>query len=427
MPKGTMLVFILIIILLIIVNGYFSLAEIALVSVNKGRLAEEAEEGNKRAARTLALLDDPEEFLSSIQVGITLVGIIEGLYGGERLALYVGPVFIHWGLHPDMARALALVLSIGAITYITIVVGELIPKSLALQFPHRTALMVAGSLRWFTWLTYPFVKLLTISTQLILKAFDIRNDKKETITEGDLRTMLSTAYKQGLLEKNELKLHQNVFNFNDLRAEYIMTPRHLVVTLDDQMSREEITALLKRYDYSCFPVFHNDKEHVIGVIMSKEFFMYPERPLKELIKTPCFIALHQPLPTVFQQFQVTMWPFGVVVNAYGGFEGVVTIHDVGTAIFGNLRNTGKDHPQLEQQGPKSWIAPGAMRLYVLKEALGVDWIPVNERQYLTLAAMLLEKWQRIPAEGEELTVHNVKFKIVKMEDHRIERVLVTLP
>lgn len=421
------MLFTLIIILLIIVNGYFSLAEIALVSVNKARLSEEAEEGNKRAARTLALLEDPEEFLSSIQVGITLVGIIEGLYGGERLALYVGPVFLHWGLHPDVAHALALVLSIGVITYVTIVLGELIPKSLALQFPHRTALAIAGSLRWFSWLTYPFVKLLTVSTQLLLKAFGIKNDQKETITEGDLRTMLSTAYKQGILEKNELKLHQNVFNFNDLKAEYIMTPRHLVVTLDDEISREQMADILKQYDYACFPVFHDDKDQIIGVIMSKEFFMYPEKSLKELMKVPCFIALHQPLPTVFQQFQVTMWPFGVVVNAYGGFEGVITVYDVGTAIFGNLRNTGKDHPQLQQQSPKSWLVPGFIRMYVLKEALGLDWVPLNERQYLTLAALLLEKWQRIPAEGEELTAHNVKFKIVKMQDHRIEKVLVTLP
>ncbi|PUZ27077.1 putative hemolysin [Chitinophaga costaii] len=422
-----MLLFWFIIILLIVLNGYFSLAEIALVSVNKGRLTEEAEEGNQQAARTLSLLNDPEEFLSSIQVGITLVGIIEGLYGGERLALWVSPVLLRWGMHANVAHITGLVLSIGIITYITIVLGELIPKSLALQFPHRTALFISTSLYWFTRLTYPFVKLLTVSTQLLLKAFGIKNDKKETITEGDLRTMLSTAYKQGILEKNELKLHQNVFNFNDLKAQYIMTPRHLVVALRDDMSREEMAVLLRKYDFTCFPVYHDDKDRITGVIMSKEFFMYPEKSLAELLKVPCFIAIHQPLPIVFQQFQVSMWPFGVVVNEFGNFEGVITIYDVGSALFGNLRNTGKENPYLQQQSPKTWIAPGAVRLYTLKEALGIDWVPVNERQFLTLAAMLLEKWQRIPTEGEEIAAHNVKFKILKMEDHRIEKVLITLP
>ncbi|HEY0273338.1 MAG TPA: hemolysin family protein [Chitinophaga sp.] len=422
-----MLIFWFIIILLIVVNGYFSLAEIALVSVNKGRLTEEAEEGNQQAARTLALLDDPEEFLSSIQVGITLVGIIEGLYGGERLALWVAPVFLHWGLHEHLAHITALVLSIGFITYITIVLGELLPKSLALQFPHRTALFISTSLWWFTRLTYPFVKLLTVSTQLLLKAFGIKNNKKETITESDLRTMLSTAYKQGTLEKNELKLHQNVFNFNDLKAQYIMTPRHLVVALKDDLPREQIAAILRQYDYSCFPVYHDDKDRITGVIMSKEFFMYPERSLAELRKEPCFIAIHQPLPSVFQQFQVTMWPFGVVVDEFGNFEGVITIYDVGSTLFGNLRNTGRENPYLQQQSPKTWIAPGFVRLYALKEALGIDWVPVNERQFLTLAALLLEKWQHIPIEGDEITVHNVKFKVLKMQDHRIERVLITLP
>lgn len=422
-----MLIFWLIIILLIVVNGYFSLAEIALVSVNQGRLKEEADEGSKKAARTLSLLEDPEEFLSSIQVGITLVGIIEGLYGGERLAMFVTPIFTHWGMHPEAAHMTGLVLSIAFITYITIVLGELIPKSLALQFPHKTALLIGTSLWWFTRLTYPFVKLLTVSTQLLLKAIGIRNDKKEQITEGDLRTMLSTAYKQGLLEKNELKLHQNVFNFNDLKAQFVMTPRHLVVCLKDDMPREEIVAILKQYDFSCFPVYHADKDTITGVIMAKEFFMYPERSIAQLLKSPCFIAVQQPLPSVFQQFQVTKWPFGVVVNEFGTFEGVITVYDVGTTLFGNLRSIARENPFLHQESPKSWSVPGATRLYTLKETLAVDWIPVNERQYLTVAGLLLEKMQHIPAEGEELTLHNVKFKILEVKDHRIEKVLITLP
>ena len=206
---------ILIIFLLIALNGYFSLAEIALVSVKKSRLTDEVNKGNKSAQKVLDLIEDPEEFLSAVQVGITLLGILEGIYGGSLVAELIEALIArHSKLSSSVIHIFSLVSGISLITYLTIVFGELLPKSIALQVPLKASIAVASSLIIFSRIAFPFVKILTISTRFLLNILSIHTMENEKITESDLKKMLSTAYKQGVLDKDEFLLHENIFAFN---------------------------------------------------------------------------------------------------------------------------------------------------------------------------------------------------------------------
>lgn len=195
------MIFVLLLVVLILINGYFSAAEIAMVSVKRFRIQQEADKGNKHALEVLSLLQNPEEYLSAIQVGITLVGIIEGLYGGEILQQYLEPKLSGLGLSSLFSHVLSIVLGVGFITYITIILGELLPKSIALQLPQRIALRIAPSFRLFTLIAYPFVTFLTKSTHLLLKVFRIKGSENQKLTDADLKSFLSLAYRQGTIEK----------------------------------------------------------------------------------------------------------------------------------------------------------------------------------------------------------------------------------
>ena len=325
----------LIILLLILINGYFSAAEVALISVKKYRLQQEADLGNKRALQVLELLKDPDEYLSSIQVGITIAGMVEGLYGGTILASFIEPKFILWGLSSGSAHFLALFISISLITYVTIVIGELLPKSIALQFPQKTALAIAFSFKLFTIIAYPFVKLLTVGTHLLVRLIGIRNPEKQKITEADLKSLLSLAYRQGTLEKNELILHENIFNFYDARVEQIMTPVAQVVTIDESSPRANVEAVLRQSEHSFFPVVES-KRKVSGVLSSKDFFMHSEKSIKEIARPSCTVSGKQTATELLQKFKEKGYNFGIVVNEAGEFSGVVTMHDVGEILVGEI-------------------------------------------------------------------------------------------
>jgi putative hemolysin len=421
------LIFVIVILLLIALNGYFSLAEIALVSVKRSKLKIAAEKGNKKARVTIRLLDDPEEFLSSVQVGITLVGIVEGLYGGEKLAAYVEPVLDKWGLGTQLAHIVSLVASIGFITYITIVIGELLPKSVALHASYKTALLIGPSLAFFTRLAYPFVRLLTVSTHWLLKLLRIRSAGKEQISEADLKFMLGTAYKEGVLEKAEWQLHENVFNFNDITADRIMTPRHQVVCIDADWPHEVIAEVLKHNSYAHVPVYQGSKDRITGMLTTRFFFMYPEKPLSDIVSPVCYLAPNQTASSIFQQFREKKDDSGIVVDEYGSFQGLVTMHDIGEALLGDIPEKQKDSRNIQQTGDHTWEVEGYTRLYMVKEMLSLPWIREYEDQHITLAGMLLNELQHIPREGESVTLHDVKFTITHISHQRIDKVRIERP
>ncbi len=329
------MLFLILFLLLILLNGYFSAAEIALVSVKKFRIQAEADKGNKNASQILDFLKSPDDYLSSIQVGITLVGIIEGLYGGQILEAYLEPILISWGLTLWFAHALSMVLGIGLITYISVVIGELLPKSIALQSPQKTAFRISPSFRFFSLLAYPFVKLLTGSTHLILRIFGVHDSENKNLTDADLKGLLSLAYRQGTIEKEELQLHENIFNFYDRTIDKIMTPLEKVISINESMTLDTIESILRRSNHNYFPVVgHQNK--IVGYLAARDFFMKDINTIQEITYSPCAVTMRQNAPELLQKFKEHNHNFGMVVNDGGGLVGVVTMHDIGEILVGKI-------------------------------------------------------------------------------------------
>jgi putative hemolysin len=333
--KITIMVFLIIFVLLVLINAYFSAAEIAIVSVKKFRIQAEADKGNKNARLILDLIKNPDEYLSSIQVGITLIGIIEGLYGGEVLEAFLEPKLISWGMSHWSAQTVSFIIGVGLITYITIIIGELLPKSLALQFPQRIALRIVPSFRVFSLLAYPFVKLLTGSTHFLLRLLHVRGSENQKLTDADLKSLLSMAYQQGTLEKNEWLLHENIFKFYEGSIDKIMTPFEKVVVIDETMTSEMVENILRTSNHNYFPVT-SQKDKIAGYLSAKDFFMQRGKTLKEITKLSCTVSTNQTAPELLQKFKEHKSNFSIVLNERGGIAGVVTIHDIAEILVGEI-------------------------------------------------------------------------------------------
>jgi putative hemolysin len=330
------MIYLVLLLLLILINAYFSAAEIAIISVKKFRMQDEVNKGNKRAADILQLLKKPDEYLSSIQIGITLVGIFEGLYGGRFLQAHLEPVLFSWGMPSWSVHALSVVLGIGLITYITVIIGELLPKSVALQFPEKIALRIVPSFRLFSLIAYPFVKLLTGSTHLLLKVLRVRSPESQKLSDSDLKNLLGMAYRQGTLDEKEFLLHENIFNFYDqTTVEKIMTPVEKVAIIDESMTSEMIENILRNSDHNYFPVVQQG-DKIIGCLGAKDFFIKRGKHLNEITQQPCTVTRNQKPPELLQKFKDRNSKFGIVINESGKLEGVVTMRDILEILVGKI-------------------------------------------------------------------------------------------
>ncbi len=329
------MLFVSIIILLILINGYFSAIEIALVSIKKFKIQKVAANGDKRAKVILQLLKKPDQYLSSIQVGITLAGIIEGMYGGRVLQTFLQPRFMLWGLSSALAHILSVIIGIGSITFVTIVIGELLPKSIALQSPQKIGLAVAPSFKIFTFLVFPIVKVLTKSTEFLAGLLHIRGSENQKLTDSDLKGLLSLAYRQGILEKTELALHENIFNFYEGTVEKIMTPYNKIVLIEETMRAEVVEEIIRKSTHTYFPIVRQ-KNKVVGYLNAKEFFLNPGKNLKEISYKPCTIELNQTAPALLQKFKKTHHNFSMVINKNIELLGIVTMHDIGEILTENI-------------------------------------------------------------------------------------------
>jgi putative hemolysin len=418
---------ILIILILIALNGYFSLAEIALVTVKKSRLSEEANKGNKRAQRALDLKKDPEEFLSAVQVGITLLGIIEGIYGGKLVAELIEPLLAkHTNLSPSIIHILSLTSGIGLITYLTIIFGELLPKSTALQMPLKVSIAIASSLTLFSSIAFPFVKLLTLSTRFFLNIFSIHKSENEKITETDLKNMLSTAYKQGVLDKDEFILHKNIFAFNKLTAARIMKPAKVVRSISYDLTRQNVEDQIKQRPYSNFPVYKKDLHHIAGVINTKEFFINTDKEWQTLIHQNCILPPEMEANDIFLKFISQNLDFGIIINKKKLFVGIVAMQDIMEGVFGDIPEREDYALYFYKQSDKTWMAEGFIHLQRIKRTFSLDWMQSYEDKYINITELLEGELHHLPVKGEKLSLHNLTFIVLESDAHEVGRVMIQL-
>jgi len=420
---------ILIIFILTLLNGFFALSEIALVSVKKSRIEHLAAQGSSRAKIVLQLLENPENFLSSVQVGITLIGIISGAYGGATLTDDMERFLSQFTFLHHYHHVIALFTVIGSITYFSIVIGELVPKTIAMNNSESIALFSVPIIKYFTMITFPFVKLLSVSTKLILKLFGIVENEGEKVSEDELRFMLKNARKQGILEKEESEVHHNLFSFTDQTAKSLMTHSSEVEWINSELSLEEIFNKLKESVHSKFIVAEGTIDNVLGVITIKDFLEHFNKEafqLKQIIQAPIFLVQNTPAFKILNVFKSKKQYIAIVVDEFGSTRGIVTLHDLTEAIVGDLPDEDeKDELNIIKRDDHSYLIDGRTLIYELNQYFQKEIIEDNINQYTTISGFVLNQLQTMPNTGDKVNYENYEFEIIDMDGLRIDKLLMT--
>lgn len=421
----------IIIFILTLLNGFFALSEIALVSVNKSRIQHKADKGNKNALLVLKLLDNPENFLSSVQVGITLIGIVAGAYGGATLTGDMVAFLSQFSFLGDSVNTVSMIIVIGAITYFTIVLGELVPKTIAMNNAENIALFCVPIVNVFTKITYPFVKLLSASTKLILKLLNIKENDAEKVSEDELRFILKVAGKQGVLETEESQAMQNLFSFTDQTAKSLMTHSFEVEWIDYNWTKEEIFDKIKESAHSRFLVGEGGLDILKGVVYVKDLldsYNDPEFSLDKILTSPMFIIQNTPAFKILNQFKDKKQYLGVVVDEFGSVRGIITLHDLIEAVMGDLPD--EDEPDEEknitQRKGGDYFLNGRTPVWELNQYFSKKVIADNTGRYSTISGFLIDQLKSMPHTGDVVETNSYTFEILDMDGVRIDKVLMSL-
>ncbi len=414
---------------LILVNGFFALSEIALVSSKRSRLEQRKAEGSNGARVALKLLDNSENFLSAIQVGITLIGIITGVYGGISIADDLAPFFQRIDIFQTYANKIALAVTVVVITYFSIVMGELVPKTIALNNPDRIAVRVAPIVFYFSSVFYPFVRLLSASTHFVNRLIGIKK-KTEQITEAELRQMIKIASVEGVIEKEQNKIHEKVFYFADKKAKHIMTHRIDVEWIDTGKSINELKNELLDAKHSKLVCGNGSLDNFNGIVYLRDFYKLISKPdsfeISSIIIEPLIVPENVDAQKVLELFRQKKVHLCCVVNEYGGFEGLITLHDIVENIFGQMPDASESYePDIFIRDDNTSLVSGDAPIEVLSEVVAGFTVDFDNINYTTVAGFVFKHINRIPRIGDKFEHLNYMFEIVDIDGVKIDKILLT--
>jgi putative hemolysin len=421
---------VLIVLLLLVANGVFAMSEIALVSARKSRLQQRAEDGDAAARRALHLAENPERFLATVQVGITLVGTLAGAFGGAAIAEPVAAWLKTYPSLTEYAEPLSLGLVVLGITYFSLIVGELVPKQIGLNHPERIAGLMAGPMDVISRVARPLVWLLTTSTQLVLRLLRIRKPEEPPVTEAEISVLLEQGTQAGVFEEEEQELVERVFWLGDQRVVSVMTPRHRIVWLNVAASHEEHRHAMAEHRYSRYLVCEGGLDHVLGMVDVKDLWAAelrgtPVKDLRTLLRQPLFIPESTRALHVLEQFRETGVHLALVVNEYGGTEGIVTINDVLEEIAGEMARGGVPAaPSVVRRDDGSLLVDGSISMEEFREMLDLEDRRNELREYRTLGGWVFTTLGRVPRPGEHFDTNGYRVEVVDMDGNRIDKVLV---
>jgi putative hemolysin len=418
----------LVILLLILANGFFSMSEIAIVSFKRIRIDKFAEKHPKAVCKALFLQDHQEEFLASIQVGITLISLLTGFIGGASLSPYIEPLFLWMGVSAGLAKSIALVISFTVITFVTIVIGELVPKTIALSKPERVAVAVAPAMNFFRILFKPIVSLLSSTTTLIDKMLGVK-ENEDHLTEDELLDMIKEAGETDVIEEEQSEMHENIFSFADKRAIHVMIHRSEIEWIDVNLPKEEFINQL--FDFSVSRVLVCDKhvENYLGVLNIKDFFMELHKSgdvdVRDLLDEPLVFPENTEAQDILNEFRKAQFYFGVVVDEFGDLAGIVTLHDIMESIVGEMPEEEEVvEPDVTECDDHSFLVRGDAPIDVLKDVIDGYEVDYDEIDYSTVAGFVFERFEAIPREGDSFEFMGHRVEIVRMDHNRIDEVRV---
>jgi putative hemolysin len=420
----------LIVLALILLNGFFALSEMALVTSRKARLKQQAD-ASLGARRALALAEHPEQFLSTVQVGLTLITLLTGMFGGEALGTLIGQWLAHhspWLGH--YATPVGTVLAVSLITYGSIVLGELLPKRLALLAPERVAAVVALPMLALARLTSPVVWLFSATVRVLLKLLRVRHTSGSRVTEEEIQLLVSEGHEQGVIDRDEHNMLHRVMRLGDRTADSLMTPRIRIAWLDISASLAENLAVMQEHGYSRYPVYRGNDSEVVGILEVKSLLGALGTPQPELfanLRQPLFVSDSTHAMKLLEILREEQQSMALVVDEYGDIQGLVTVSDIVDAVIGRLQPGGEHDAEealVVTREDGSLLVDGGLHVDELRELTGERLDDVGEQEYHTLAGLVIAHFGRIPHAGESFQLGQWRIEVVDLDGPRIDKLLL---
>ena len=418
----------LIILALILVNGLFSMSEISVVSSRKSKLDAQAKKGNKTARQILNVAENPDNFLSTVQIAITAVGLITGMYSGESLREPLGNFIERFGIDPYSAEAIARVVIILVITYVTLVLGELFPKKLGMNSPEKISGIIIKPMNLLTKLFYPFVWLLSVSTQALTSIFGIKKHNN-TVTEEEIKSMINDSTEDGEIQEVEQDIVDRVFSLGDRDISSLMTHRTEFEWLDVDDVLSSIKEKLARKIHYIYPVADKTLDKIVGVVYLKDLFKNTDnnKTIKDIMRQPQYLHESVSVYDALETFKENKIHYALIIDEFGMVEGMVTMNDILESLVGNSSEfeTEDDEDEFMERADGTFLIGGQYSFYDFLSHFDMEDV-YQDNNYNTISGLLFSKIGVIPKEGEQIEWDKFVFEIVDMDSTRIDKVLVSI-
>lgn len=421
---------ILLVVLLICISGVFVLAEIALISSRKARLEKAAKQGRHGAKVALKLMEKPQEFLSVVQIYITLISFIAATYGGTSIAYHLADFFRQFDAVKKYADILGIATIVSMTTYFSLLLGELVPKTLGINYPEKVAIFFSPFIRVLGWVAKPIAWFLQFSTKVVLKLMMIKTNVRQEMTEEELHHMIEQGSEHGILEKQESEMMRGVIRIGDRKVNSLMTHRSEIIWVDVDIEEEELLKHLSASVHSSFPVCDKELDKVLGMVYIKDIFTQlaekKKLDIKSLLKPPNFFPETMPALELLESFKKNHSHTGLIVNEYGSLEGIVSLHDLLESIVGDMPADATDDEQMfvvRKDG--SWLIDGLMQLDQMIELIGVEEVSEKDKgTYTTVGGFVMHHLGKIPKAADSFEFKKFSFEVMDMDGHRVDKVLV---
>lgn len=417
---------------LFLLNGLFAMSEMSVVSSRKPRLMQWAGEGRPGASHALALANDPGNFLSTVQVGITVIGVLSGAFGGATLSSELGAYLAGWPLLEPYADELSLGIVVVGITFCSLIVGELVPKRLALRSPEAIASRIARPMQLFTAATYPVVRFLSWVTEGLLKLLGAGSTQQPPVTEEEIQVLMRQGTAAGVFEPHEQRMISRVFRMDEERVTAVMTPRLDVVYLDLQDSFEENRAKILENEHTRFPLCDGGIDNILGIVRTRalldDLLRGGPARLREHVQAPLYVPGSITVTDLLETFSRERADFALVLDEYGELEGLVSLDDIMEALVGGLGASGSvADSEMVRREDGSWLVDGATTVHRFRETANLaEALPgEDDGTYHTLGGFVMAELERVPRVGDKLQAAGCTFEVVDMDRNRVDKVLVT--
>lgn len=416
-----------IIIALILFNGILAMSEIALISVRKSYLSKEVKKGNKAAKIALKLVNEPDNFLSTIQIGITVIGIMTGIYSGSVLADEFSVILCRWGVVEGVARPVAQAIIVVGVTYLTLIFGELVPKRIGMSVAEKAVKIVARPMFYLSQIASPFVWLLSKSTSFVFNLLGLESDSGK-VTEEEIKSMIHEGTKDGEVQEVEQDIMERVFMLGDLKVSSLMTHRSEMIALDIHMNSRQVRKIMEENLYRVYPVVDGNLDNVKGIVTIKELIFEVDKvdfDLRKVMLPPLFFHENMSVYKVLECIKSDRLSQALICDEFGSCQGIITLKDILEGLVGTLEDVNGEPEIVRRKEGEGWLVDGQCALHDFLAYFDKEYLYENDSNFSTVGGLMLDELEHIPRSGESMAWKGFKFEVLDMDGARIDKILVT--